>query len=96
MPVEPTEDFRYGVGVDRGASSIRLGLVRSDGTILKAMKEQDPPRSLAELESTILRMTQTLSRFLVLPEVQSVPLDGVGAVAGGIINHRGTMIEVTL
>ena len=83
---------RYAVGVDRGASSVRLGLVRSDGRIVKVVKERDPCGSMAGPGSAILRMMEMLQYFLTLPEVQAVPLDGVGVVAAGIINHHGKMI----
>jgi len=89
---EGAGSMRYAVGVDRGASSVRLGLVRSDGTMVKVMKEWDPCRSLADLGSMVRRMGEMLARFLASPEVRGVSLDGIGVVVAGIINGRGEMV----
>lgn len=85
--------LRFAVGVDRGASNVRLGLVRSDGNIVKVVKERDPLRSADEFAPSVQRLATMLSRFLALPEVQAVPLDGVGVVVAGNINRQGEMIS---
>jgi glucokinase len=83
---------RYAVGVDRGASNVRLGLVRNDGIIVKVVKEWDPLQSVDEFAPSVQRLAAMLPRFLALPEVRAVPLDGVGVVVAGNINRQGEMI----
>jgi len=56
------------------------------------MKEWDPVRSLDELSVITQRVTEMLSRFMAFPDMQAVPLDGVGVVVAGNINRQGEMI----
>ncbi len=92
MPTKASERMRHAVGVDRGASNVRMGLVRNDGTVVKAVQEWDPFHSMDEVGASIVRLTHMLLGFLALPELQAVSLDGVGVVIAGNINRRGEMI----
>jgi glucokinase len=83
---------RYAIGVDRGASNVRLGLVRDDGVVVKLVKEWDPVRSLSDLGIIIERLGQTVLQFIGLDEVRAVPLDGIGVVVAGNINRQGEMV----
>jgi glucokinase len=82
----------YAVGVDRGASNVRLGLVRDDGNILKVVKEWDPLHTVDDLGPAVHRLLPLLQHFLALPEVQAVPLDGIGVVISGSTNRQGEVI----
>jgi glucokinase len=79
LPVELIESsaFRYAIGLDRGGTNVRVGLVRSDGKVLKLIRERTAPLGAGSWEARERQFVIMLSQMLSLPEVC-----GDGIVAG--------------
>ncbi len=82
---------RYAIGVDRGGTNVRVGLVRSDGKVLKLVRERTAPRGAGSWEEGERQFVSMLGRMLDLPEVTSVYLDGIGVATGGLVNRDGVI-----
>lgn len=84
---------RYAIGVDRGQTKIRIGLVRNDGKILKLVSKESQVLSMEDLTGAGEHMIPLIQQFAALPEVSAVNLDGIAVAIAGVINRDGMIIE---
>jgi len=87
------EPYRYAIGVDRGASNIRVGLVRSDGKVMKLTKQKKLLLSMQDLTSAAEQLIPPIRAFLQLPDVSGLELDGIAVSMAGVINRDGQIVD---
>ena len=85
---EMTRPYRYAIGVDRGATNIRVGLVRSDGRVLKLNKTEKLLLSMQDLTNAAEQLVPLIQEFLHLPEVSGLNLDGIAVSMAGVVNRK--------
>jgi len=95
MVGEPTLDSastRYALGVDLGATNLRVGLVGSDGEVLKLLRHRVAGGKLCNVEAVIQQLVRLIQRVMASPEASGLALDGVGIGVGGQVNRQGEII----
>jgi glucokinase len=84
---------RFAIGVDRGATKIRVGLVRNDGVVLKLLEEHRPLSSMQDLLDTCRHLAPAIAQLLRSPEVSALHLDGIAVAMAGVINREGVIVD---
>jgi len=84
---------RYAIGIDRGQTKIRIGLVRNDGKILKLVSKESPVLSMEDLTGAGEHMIPLIQQFVALPEVSDVKLDGIAVAIAGVISREGVIVD---
>ncbi len=83
---------RYALGVDRGGTNARVGLVRNDGQVLSLLTERTEPPGSRPWEVSDRALIGLLRRALDQPEVAAVPLDGIGLATNGLVGQDGMAV----
>lgn len=84
---------RYAIGIDHGQTNIRIGLVRNDGKILKLVSKESPVLSMEDLTGAGEHMIPLIQKFVALPEVADVKLDGIAVAIAGVISREGVIVD---
>jgi len=90
----PSTEIRYAIGVDRGGTNIRVALVRSDGQIIKLLRQRVPFKIGASADEAMEPLIFLLTELLGSREASEVPLDGIGVAIGGQVNRDGVIIGI--
>jgi glucokinase len=88
-----SQPYRYAIGVDRGATNIRVGLVRSDGKVLKLNKKKKLLLSMQDLANAAEQLISPIQELLHQPEVSGLNLDGIVVSMAGVINREGQIVD---
>lgn len=83
------DGFRYAIGADVGGTNIRAALVRSDGKILKLLRQREVILGKVDLEARLNRLVAMIHEILASPEASGAPLCGVGVGSGGYVSMVG-------
>jgi glucokinase len=86
-------EIKYAIGIDRGGTNVRIGLVSSTGEILKLVKQQMPMRALEDMVSTGELLLPLITDFMKLPEAENKRVCGIGVSMAGVINQKGEVVD---
>lgn len=91
--VKENQTYRYALGFDCGATNIRLGLIRSDGKILRYFRTRySMSRELNRTTEMISRLSELYALIQETPEYKLSKIEGVGIGSGGLIATDGWWI----
>ncbi len=80
---------QFAIGVDLGGTTVKTGLVSSDGTIIAQSKLP----TLAEVDPTAVIGQIVKSIQEVLPHAKGAPLAGIGIGAPGLVQNPGGIVK---
>lgn len=80
------------IGIDLGASNVRVGLVRSDGQVLALHSQPTVAGGLYESEALLEQLAALVGGALASPEARDLPLAGIGVGMAGQINRQGEVV----
>ena len=80
---------RYALGIDSGATNMRIGLVDDQGTILKETRV--PTVGLSDPDRFVLQLQELTESFLEDEDVRKYSIEGLGIGSSGQINREGEL-----
>ena len=83
---------RYAIGIDLGATNVRVGLVRSDGRILRLLRQTAARGGILNVEATMHQLVHLVDDLLAAPEAAGLHVDGVGLGAAGQVDRHGDVV----
>jgi glucokinase len=86
---------RWAVGVDLGATNLRVALVDSTGNILKLVKcksASDP----SDFQTNISLCAKLVGQILTCPETHDAPPSGIGLGLGFLVSQDGMVVRAGL
>ena len=83
---------RYAIGVDRGGTNLRVGLVRNDGKVLNFLRRRRPFGGRMDLDHALSDLVTLIREVMDSREASGLTLDGIGIATDGHVDENGVII----